>query len=258
METATVSGTLITSSKYQGFDDLPVETSTYHVGGNGTTRFSVGFKFHDTADLTVKVDGSTKVLNSTYFLEDDNKTIRFSSAPADNATIVFALDPPVGDIIEVIGDEGNAFDSFYVKSVSKSAYEETVKPGITYQINEKTMPMALTPVYSGSTVTHFTLDWVNWTDRTVGDLDSAPNPSFIDKQISNMFFYKNRLGFLSDANIVFSAAGDFFRFFPKTVTTLLDDGPIDVSASHTKVSLLKHAIPFNESLTLFPDSNTYY
>jgi hypothetical protein len=257
METATVSGTLITNSKYQGFDDLPVETSTYHVGGNSTVRFPVGFKFHDTADLTVKVGSSVKALGSTYFLEDNNKTIRFSSAPGDNETIVFTLDPPVGDIIEVIGDEGNAFDSFYVKSVSKSAYEETVKPGITYQINEKTMPMALTPVYSGSTVTHFTLDWVNWTDRTVGDLDSAPNPSFIDKQISNMFFYKNRLGFLSDENIVFSAAGDFFRFFPKTVTTVLDDGPIDVSASHTKVSLLKHAIPFNESLTLFSDSTQF-
>ncbi len=182
MKTTTVSGTLITNSKYQGFDDLPVETSTYHVGGNSTVRFPVGFKFHDTADLTVKVGASVKALGSSYFLEDNNKTIRFSSAPGDNETIVFTLDPPVGDIIEVIGDEGNAFDSFYVKSVSKNAYEETVKPGIKFKIDEKTMPMALTPVYSGSTVTHFTLDWVNWTDRTVGDLDSATNPSLVDKK----------------------------------------------------------------------------
>lgn len=257
MEGGTVPGTLITSSKYQGFEDLPVEDSTHHVGDGNTTRFPVGFKFHDTTDLTVKVNGTTYG-SLSYVLEDDNKTIAFFSAPPEHATVVFALDPPVGDIIEVIGDEGNAFDSFYVKSVSKSAYEETVKPGIKYKLQASTLPMALTPVLgAGNVVTHFVLDWITWDDRTVGDLDSAPDPSFVGSSISNMFFYKNRLGFLSNENVIFSSAGDFFRFFPKTVTTVLDDGPIDVSASHTKVSILKHAIPFNESLTIFSDSTQF-
>ena len=266
MKSDTVSGSLITSSKYQGFDDLPVETSTHHVGDGSTNRFPVGFNFHDTNDLTVTVNGTSQPLNVAglvggYFLEDDNKTVRLQVTPANFASIVISLDPPVGDIIEVIGDAGNAFDSFYVKSVSKSAYEETVKPGIKYKLDNTTLPLVLTPVYTGSsgyeTVSHFVLDYVTWDERTVGDLDSAPDPSFVGKTISNMFFYKNRLGFLSEENIVFSAAGDFFRFFPKTVTTILDDGPIDVAASHTKVSLLKHAIPFNESLTLFSESTQF-
>ena len=54
-----------------------------------------------------------------------------------------------------------------------------------------------------------------------------------------------------------SAAGDFFRFFPETVTTILADAPIDVSVSHTKVALLRHAISFNDSLTLFSDSTQF-
>lgn len=249
-------GTLITSSKYQGFDDLPVETSTHHVGDGNTQRFPVGFNFHDTNDLTVKVNGATQTLNSGYYLEDDSKTIRFSSVPANYASIVFSLDPPVGDMIEVIGDEGNAFDSFYVESVSKTAYEETVKPGIQYKLDPATLPHSIVPNLSINP-TQFTLQANTWEDRVAGDLDSAPDPSFVGKTISNMFFYKNRFGMLSDENVIFSGAGDFFRFFPKTVTTILDDGPIDVSASHTQVSLLKHAIPFNESLTIFAESTQF-
>lgn len=262
MTSATVPGSLITNKNYQGFEDLPVETSTHHVGDGNTNRFPVGFKFHDTNDLTVTVNGTSQPLNVAgavggYFLEDDNKTVRLQVTPANYSSIVFSLDPAVGDILEVIGDEGNAFDSFYVKSVSKSAYEETAKPGINYQINQEHMPVALTPTLVSGNVTEFVLDWITWGERTVGDLDSAPNPSFVGKTISNMFFYKNRLGFLSDENVIFSAAGDYFRFFPKTVTTVLADGPIDVSASHTQVSLLKHAISFNESLTLFSNSTQF-
>jgi hypothetical protein len=256
MSTATVPGSLITNEKYQGFEDLPVETATHHVGDGNTQRFPVGFNFHDASDLTVKVNGTTYTLNGGYYLEDNNKTIRFIVNPAQHATIVFSLDPTVGDIFEVIGDKGNAFDSFYVKSVDKSAYEETVRPGIYYKLNEHTMPHVLTPNTS-SNPTNFSIAPATWNEREVGDLESAADPSFVGKQISNMFFYKNRLGFLSEENVIFSGAGDYYRFFPKTVTTLLDDGPIDVTASHTKVSLLNHAIPFNESLTLFSEQSQF-
>lgn len=252
MNSATAPGSLITNEKYQGFEDLPVETSTHHVGDGNTNRFAVGFNFHNPADLTVRVNGSAV----SYALEDDNKTIKFSTTPANHATIVFSLDPPVGDIFEVIGDAGNAFDSFYVKSVAKSAYEETLRPGITYDLYSITMPYALIP-NAASNPTSFTFGSINWVPRQVGDTISAPDPSFVGKKISNMFFYKDRLGFLSEENIIFSAAGDYFRFFPKTVTTILDDGPIDVTASHTKVSQLNHAIPFNESLTLFSDKTQF-
>ena len=34
--------------------------------------------------------------------------------------------------------------------------------------------------------TDFTLP--KWGERTVGDLESAPNPSFIDSKINNVFF----------------------------------------------------------------------
>lgn len=256
MLTDIVPGTVITNSKYQGFDDLPVATATHHVGDGNTKRFPVGFNFHDASDLTVKVNGITYSLGLNYFLEDDDKTIRLNSNAAQHATIVFSLEPNVGDIFEVIGDAGNAFDSFYVKSVSPTAYEETAKPGEVYRLDVNSLPHAITPNNSGNP-TAFTLAACGWLDRAVGDQTSVPNPSFIGQKISNLFFYKNRLGLLSRENVIFSGAGDFFRLFPETITTILDDGPIDVAASHSKTALLKHAIPFNESLTLFAEATQF-
>ena len=164
--------------------------------------------------------------------------------------------PPSGNIYEVVGDDDNAFDNYYVISDTHYTYTETVKPGITYELDATTLPHAIVPNLA-TNPTAFTLQQNTYGDRVVGDLTSSPDPSFVGKQISNVFFYKNRLGFLADENVIMSASGDFFRFFPDTVTTILADGPIDVSVSHTKVALLKHAISFNDSLTLFADTTQF-
>jgi len=50
---------------------------------------------------------------------------------------------------------------------------------------------------------------------------------------------------------VFSSSDEYFNFWRTTVQTLLDGDPIDVGVAHTKVSTLKHAIPFQEKLVLF-------
>jgi len=92
-----------------------------------------------------------------------------------------------------------------------------------------------------------------WGERTVGDLDTAPNPSFVGQKINNIFFFRNRLGVLSDDDVILSRVGDYFNFFPETVTTVLDSDPIDIAASHTKISILKHAITMGEELILFSE-----
>ena len=80
-----------------------------------------------------------------------------------------------------------------------------------------------------------------WGERTVGDIVSSPDPSFIGRKINNVFFFRNRLGFLADDNVILSNVSEFFNFFPDTVLTVVDSHPIDVAASHTKVAILKHA-----------------
>ena len=96
-----------------------------------------------------------------------------------------------------------------------------------------------------------------WGERTVGDLDSAPNPSFVGGKINNVFFFRNRLGFLADDNAILSRVSEFFNFFPETVLSVIDSDPIDVAASHTKVAILKHAVTMGEQLILFSDQTQF-
>ena len=96
-----------------------------------------------------------------------------------------------------------------------------------------------------------------WGERTVGDLVSNPNPSFIGKKINNIFFYRSRLGVLADDNVILTTVSEFFQFFRETVLTVVDSDPIDVAASHTKVSILKHAVPMAEQLILFSDQTQF-
>lgn len=170
-----------------------------------------------------------------------------------------------GFVVEITGTgSGEAatapFDSYFVRfetvtgSTGSGVWRECPAPGIKSTITAATMPHILVRESNGT----FTFKRATWKAKLVGDSSSNPFPSFVDKHsISDVFFYRNRLGLLADEAVVFSEAGEYFNFMRTTVTQLLDSDPIDVNASHTKVSLLKHAVPFNKQLLLFSEQTQF-
>jgi len=182
---------------------------------------------------------------------------------------------PNGYVVEIKGDESTNFDNYYVKFVTNNGgtfeegqWEETLEPGITYKFNYDTMPHVLIRQADGNfrfarvdgdsyTLSGVSYTLPKWGERTVGDLDSAPNPSFVGGKINNVFFFRNRLGFLADDNAILSRVSEFFNFFPETVLSVIDSDPIDVAASHTKVAILKHAVTMGEQLILFSDQTQF-
>ena len=96
-----------------------------------------------------------------------------------------------------------------------------------------------------------------YVSRQAGDDFTNPFPSFVGQKINDVFFFKNRLGFLTDNAVVFSEADAYFNFFRTTTQQLLDSAPIDVGLSHTKVAQLQHAIPFQEKLMLFSKQSQF-
>ena len=175
-------------------------------------------------------------------------------------------------VVEVTGDAGNTFDNYYVKfeefQDGDGVWKETVKPDIQVALDSTTLPHSLIRTADGNfrfTQLDGTTYQVGGTDfttpkygqRVAGDEDSAPTPSFIGRKLNDLFFHRNRLGFLSDENVIMSRAGEFFDFFPETVTQLLDTDPIDIASTHTKVSILRHAISFDEELLLFSDQTQF-
>lgn len=168
---------------------------------------------------------------------------RFSDLPTDAVQDGF--------VIEVVGDTTTNQDNYWLKfdasGNGSGVWRETVSPGISVGVTETTMPWGLIREADGT----FTFKTLAWDTRKVGDEDSAPQPSFVGKKVQDVFLHRNRLGVIADENVVFSEAGVFFNFYPTTVTELLDSDRIDVAVSHTKVSNLNYAVPYNKQLLLF-------
>jgi len=252
------------------------------VSGGSTTENRI-----NTADLAEAVktglgtiSGVTITRNKSVLHFTSNSAITISAQDARaNADItcitsevqVFTELPtvaPTGYQIKILGDPSNAFDNYHVEFVPRTgagtfgegSWQECVSPGEKYKIDKDTMPHLLVRLANGQFyfgpadgTTQGGTVIPTWGERTCGDTDSAPNPSFIGFPIQDVFIYKNRLGFLADENIILSRAKSFFDFFPETVTTLLDSDPIDLQASNTKVSILRYAIPYQDELIIFSD-----
>lgn len=162
---------------------------------------------------------------------------------------------PNGFTTKVVGGAG-AEDDYYVRFyaddvtqlISTGTWRECEGPGLWHAWDLTTMPHTVT-VSSNSA--HF--GGQLWQPRKVGDNDTNPWPSFVSKPINDIFFYRNRLGFLAGDNVVLSCAGDFFNFFLETARTITDGDPIDYAASQEEVHGLLYAVPFQEELLLFSD-----
>jgi hypothetical protein len=172
-----------------------------------------------------------------------------------------------GTILKVTNTEDSDSDDYFVRFTTASggikgagSWEETVAPNTELNFNPSTMPQALIRQASGD----FRLEPFNeesafegWADREVGDEKSNPTPSFVGRGISNMFFFANRLGFLSEDAVILSQPGDYFNFFVESALTISDADPIDLTASSTKPAFLKGAIGSAKGLILFAETSQF-
>ncbi|MEL6318245.1 MAG: hypothetical protein AAFR16_11480, partial [Pseudomonadota bacterium] len=166
---------------------------------------------------------------------------------------------PDGFHVEIVGDDATAFDNYYVRfekaddADSAGVWREAAAQGARFKLDAATLPHVLVREADGG----FTFCRADWAERAVGDAETAPEPSFVGRRINDVFFFRNRLGLLSDENVVLSRAGEYFNYWPKTVTALVDSDPIDVAATTNRVSILRQAVPYNRSLLVFADQTQF-
>lgn len=230
----TFSATTVNTSYYQNI------TNGSAVTGITITRYGsvLHIQSDDSTDFQVAVGDSH---GGDHLLVFKDETPDFKKLPVEG---------PTDFVIKVSGDNQKAQDDYYVKFTG-TVWKETVEPNIIIDLDATTMPHKLVKDVSAN----FTFDEVSYADRKVGDDNTNPFPSFVDFQLADIFFHRNRLGLLADENVIFSRSGEFqdFDFFRKSSLTIVDSDPIDVAVSSNKVSILKHAVPFNEALLLFSD-----
>lgn len=160
------------------------------------------------------------------------------------------LNAPDGYTVKIVGSAGSSGDQYYVKyNAARKVWIECPGWNIAKGLQGNTLPHALVRQADGS----FKFQELSWSPRNAGDDTTNPWPSFVDHQINDVFFFRNRLGFLSGENIILSRTSKYFNFFPASVATLSDDDPIDVAVSFNRISILKYAVPFSEELLLWSD-----
>ena len=164
---------------------------------------------------------------------------KFSNLPAT---------APDGYIVKVIGEDGSNTDDYYVKYDStEKIWQECVRPGLKNSYDTSTLPHVLVREADGT----FTFRRAEWEDREIGDEDSNPLPSFIGQTINDVFYHRNRLGFLSGENIILTRSANFFNFWMTSATKVQDTDPIDLAASDSTISTLYNAVTFDTDLILF-------
>lgn len=193
---------------------------------------------------------STKVLD--YFVVSTN-----SDAPVAVTELAFTLPQTTHCYIQGAGLTADAYVGKKVRNLTDRC-EGT--------ITSNTGTCVIVGSLTGGTVNKFrpgdviaiigtgASDWtfgeVNWTGRLVGDDDLSPLPSFVDRKITDVFFYAGRLGFTSEDRVLLSASTDLYRFTRATVTQLLDDDPIDIQSALKEACWWDSATPWNGKLLL--------
>ena len=197
-------------------------------------------------------------------------SIKVSGGPSDSA--IYAFTDKASDIsslptqcqngfkIKIINSESVQADDMWVKFVTSNdttsgpgAWEETNAPDLKYKLDPLTMPHVLTRESDGT----FHFRPIPWENRDVGDDLTNPMPSFVGSTIRNMFFFRNRFGFLSGGNVILSKAGSFYDFFASSAQVSVADDPIDISASSTKPVFLNYVRTTSAGLVMFSENEQF-
>ena len=184
------------------------------------------------------------------------------SIAAFNEEVASVADLPAqtthGRIVKVV-NSGPAETSYWSKFVAedgvsgKGYWEETIDPTVSTGLDKSTMPHELYNDEPDS----FIFRQADWSSRTVGDDLTNANPGFVSRKIQQCFYHNNRLGILTEDNVVMSKTSDFFNFYYTSALTITDNDPIDINCSSLRPAVLHGVLPTAQGLILFSQNQQF-
>ena len=166
-----------------------------------------------------------------------------------------------GYVVKISNSRMSDEDDYYVRFEGENdkdgsgSWSECAKPGIVLGFDAATMPV----IIQRTATTTFTVSQFTYQDRTVGDDQTNPLPSFVGSRINKVLFFRNRLAFLSGENVVLCRPGTVGLpdFFIETALTVSAADPIDISASSTFPSEIFDGIELNTGLVVFSTNQQF-
>lgn len=159
-------------------------------------------------------------------------------------------DMPFADVyVEITGAESNQFTNYFVKW-NGSSWEECLDPKAD-RGRLSGMPLRMDRISLTNGIATFLIDQIDWSLPRVGNEENNADPSFAGRKITDLFFYKNRLGIASDDSITMTEAANYTNFYASTAVDLVATDVIDITISTNQASNIYYAKPFNNSLYIF-------
>ncbi len=164
-----------------------------------------------------------------------------------------------GFTTKVRGSNKETADDYYVRfqdaDGSGGYWAEVVAPNVPLTPLGSSMPHVLINTSPG----HFSFQEAPWGARVSGDgVESAEDPSFIGKQIWDVFYDNNRLAIMTEGACCWSKANQPFVFFPSSAQTILATDPVDVQIGGGKqIVLLRKSVQTDEQTFLWAQKRQF-
>ena len=173
-----------------------------------------------------------------------------------------------GYIVKISNARQSDEDDYYLRfeglndQDGTGSWVECAKPGIDKDLTNMPLVIQRTALANQGTSTEiatFTIKQFTYGGREVGDDNSNPYPSFVDKRINRVLFFRNRLAFLAGENVVLCRPGTLGSpdFFAETALTVSPNDPIDISCSSNFPSELFDGIDINSGLVVFSTNQQF-
>ena len=164
-----------------------------------------------------------------------------------------------GHIVTIVNSVGTDADNYYAKFIADNQaagsgyWKEGLSPDVSPGLTATTMPYRL----RNSGVNQFVFETVPWDDRIVGDDITNAHPSFVGKTIQKAFYHDNRLGFLSEDNMILSKAKEPYNFYAVSARTITKSDPVDVNCASVRPTELFAVLPARQGLALFSKTQQF-
>ena len=211
--------------------------------------------------INVKIIGSVMYLSSqsTFNVEIVEEDLMRVMQDSVNDVTNLPNQCKHGYIVQVKNARMADEDDYYLRFDGQNnkdgsgAWSECAKPGIAKTLTN--MPV----VIQRTAPKTFTVKQFTYQDRRVGDNSTNPLPSFVNKRINKVLFFRNRLAFLSEENVILSRPGTLATpdFFVESALATSASDPIDISAASMFPSELFDGIEINTGLIVFSSNQQF-
>lgn len=217
-------------SPSQTWKNIAISDISVSDGGDGSLIKGVGQTVNDVNDLSAYHHHSKVVEVRPKTTTSDRYYMRASDKSGN------------GGLGEVVWAEAAGEDY----SISSAFAFATVENGTLYIGNSPANLQSL----SGVAVPSFS-------NRTVGDAQSSPAPSFIGRTINYLGLFQDRLVIGAGSTLFFSRPGDYLNWFRKSVLTVADDDPVEIYALGSEDDVIRHDVVYDRNLLLFGERQQY-